>query len=259
MTKQAKPPGPWPGRFVWFDLMTRDAAAAEAFYTGLFGWRVEHQDMVGSTYRKVFAGPGPIGGIIEEAGIPHAHWMPYVAVEDVAAAVAKAAELGGSACVPPTAIPGTGTFAVLGDAEGAYFSVYRGNPEHSGADPDARVPGRVCWNELWSKDTGRALAFYRGMFGWQSEDMPMEPMGTYHMQKVGDAYAAGIMRNPAPDVPPRWNQYFAVVDLLASTDRAVELGGSRCAGPIPVPGMGHFTLVTDPTGAMLALFEALGG
>ena len=68
--------GPWPGRFVWHDLMTKDARKAEAFYTALFDWRIEERPMQGFTYRMIHCGPGPIGGIVEEPNIPMAHWMP---------------------------------------------------------------------------------------------------------------------------------------------------------------------------------------
>ncbi|MCU0313376.1 MAG: hypothetical protein MUC84_04860, partial [Solirubrobacteraceae bacterium] len=51
-----------------------------------------------------------------------AHWMVYVAVEDCDAACAQARELGGTVSVEPHDIP-VGRFAVLGDPQGAFFSV----------------------------------------------------------------------------------------------------------------------------------------
>ena len=115
------PQGPWTGRFVWHDLMTTDAATAQAFYGSLFDWQIQGVPMQGFTYRMITVGPGPIGGIVEEKNIPMSHWMPYLAVADVDAAAAKVGKLGGSVCVPPTDIPGTGRFAVVGDPQGAYF------------------------------------------------------------------------------------------------------------------------------------------
>ena len=177
--------GPWNGRFVWHDLMTKDGARAQTFYCSLFDWQVDEVPMQDCTYRRVIAGPGPIGGIVEEKNIPMAHWMPYVAVADVDAAAKKIAQLGGSVCVPPTDIPQTGRFAVVGDPQGAYFSIYKGLPTSQGADPDAPVPGRVCWNELYTSDDKAALKFYSTMFGWQDEPKDMGPMGTYHVQNLG--------------------------------------------------------------------------
>jgi predicted enzyme related to lactoylglutathione lyase len=56
-----------------------------------------------------------------------AHWMVYFAVDDVDAVAARAAELGGAVSVPPTDIV-PGRFAVLGDPQGAVFSVIRMDP-----------------------------------------------------------------------------------------------------------------------------------
>ena len=54
---------------------------------------------------------------------------------------------------------------------------------------------------------------------------------------------------------PCWATYFQVDQLGMSTQKALQLGGKRWAGPIDLPGIGTFTLITDPTGAMLALFQ----
>lgn len=118
-----------PGTLCWSELVTPDPDAAEVFYGGLLGW----------TFRPFVGGGGPagytvilreqqeVGGILPMKGkwwadVPP-HWMPYFLVGDADATAAKAAELGGGAAVPPTAIPGVGRFAVLRDATGAHFSV----------------------------------------------------------------------------------------------------------------------------------------
>jgi predicted enzyme related to lactoylglutathione lyase len=75
--------GPWPGRFVWHDLMTTDAEGSLAFYGKLFDWSVEAVPMMGTTYHMIHCGPGPIGGVMQEKNIPGSHWMPYLAVDDV--------------------------------------------------------------------------------------------------------------------------------------------------------------------------------
>ena len=50
------------------------------------------------------------------------HFMTYFRVEDCDASAAKAAELGGEVCVPPTEIP-PGKFSVINDPQGATFSI----------------------------------------------------------------------------------------------------------------------------------------
>ncbi|MFM1872580.1 MAG: hypothetical protein RL398_2002 [Planctomycetota bacterium] len=247
--------GPWPGRFVWHDLMTTDAAKSRAFYTGLFGWNLQDVPMGPFTYHMIHCGPGPIGGIVEEKNIPMSHWMPYLAVDDVDASANKVGELGGTVCVPPTDIPGTGRFAVVGDSTGAYFSLYKGNAESHGADPDAPVPGRVCWQETYSTDDEKAQAFYTGLVGWQGQPMDMGPAGIYRVQMVGDKQAGGMMKHPMPGMPSCWVVYFLVADLAASTGKAKELGGTAMMEMVPIPNLGHFSMLTDPTGALFALFQ----
>jgi hypothetical protein len=247
--------GPWPGRFIWHDLMTKDAKRAQAFYCALFGWQIQELPMQGCIYRMINVGPGPIGGIVEEANIPMAHWMPYIAVADVDAAAARIKSLGGSVCVGPMDIPGTGRFAVVGDPQGGYFSIYKGLAESPGADPDQPVPGRACWNELWTSDEAAALKFYGAMFGWKDAPKDMGPMGTYHVQMLGDKQAGGIMKCPQPGVPTCWCVYFFTMDLDGSTARAKELGATVVVPPSPIPDVGRFSLLTDPTGATFALFQ----
>lgn len=247
--------GPWNGRFVWHDLMTKDGAKAQAFYSALFGWQVQEIPMQGSIYRMIIAGPGPIGGIVEETNIPMAHWMPYLATADVDQAAAKCAQLGGSMCVPPTDLPGTGRFAVVGDPQGAYFSLYKGLPESQGADPDLPVPGRICWNELLTADAEAAQSFYAAMFGWDDEPKDMGPIGTYHIQTLQGKQAAGIMKNPQNGAPSCWLVYFLVPDLAEATAKAKGLGASAMMENTPIPDVGAFSLLSDPTGAVFALFQ----
>ena len=247
--------GPWPGRFVWHDLMTTDATASRAFYEGLFGWEIQAVPMQGFTYQMIHCGPGPIGGIVEEKAIPVSHWMPYLGVEDVDATAEKVKAAGGSICIPPTDIPQTGRFSVITDPNGAYLSVFQPLPESHGADPDAPVPGRVCWNEVYATDVDEAQAFYSEVFGWVPEKKDMGEAGMYHTQKLGDREAGGMMKIPMPGMPSCWAVYFLVDDLEASGAKAKELGAAATFEGAPIPGVGRFSMFTDPVGAMFSLFE----
>ena len=55
------------------------------------------------------------------------HWLPFVGVEDIAATVAQARELGGSVLVEPTDIPAMGAFAILQDPQGVVIAAFSGN------------------------------------------------------------------------------------------------------------------------------------
>jgi predicted enzyme related to lactoylglutathione lyase len=53
------------------------------------------------------------------------HWLPYVAVEDVDATIARARKLGGTIPLGPEDIPGIGRFGVLQDTTGAVVAIIR--------------------------------------------------------------------------------------------------------------------------------------
>lgn len=246
---------PWNGRFVWHDLMTKDGKKAADFYSALFGWQIEERDMQGCTYRMIIAGPGPIGGIVEEQNIPAAHWMPYIATPDVDKSAAQCKELGGTVCVGPMDIPNTGRFAVVGDPSGGYFSLFRGLPGSQGFDPDQPVAGRVCWNELLTTDFAAAQSFYSAMFGWTVDAKDMGEMGTYNCQVLGDKQAAGMMKHPQPGAPSMWLAYFLVPNLAQATEKAKSLQATPMMENVPIPEVGAFSMFVDPTGAVFALFE----
>lgn len=114
-----------PNTVCWNELATRDAAAAGVFYSALFGWQAEEMPMEGTSYTMFKNGEAQAAGMMqmtEEWGDIPSHWMMYLAVDDCDASAARAAELGGNVCVPPTDIP-VGRFAVLDDPQGGTFSI----------------------------------------------------------------------------------------------------------------------------------------
>jgi predicted enzyme related to lactoylglutathione lyase len=116
-----------PGTLTWIELMARDAAGSAQFYRDVFGWQARAMDTPSMPYTEFSVGGEPFGGMMEMAGdawpadLPP-HWMPYFEVADCDAAVRQVRALGGSVSVPPTDIQ-PGRFAVVGDPDGAYFSV----------------------------------------------------------------------------------------------------------------------------------------
>ncbi len=118
------------GMASWPELHTPDAAAAAAFYGGLFGWTTQPPAGLDTVqYAEWSNGKRPFGGLMpmkgpEWQGIPP-HWMIYVTVADCDERAAKVKELGGNVCVPPTDIPNVGRFAVVDDPQGATFSIVK--------------------------------------------------------------------------------------------------------------------------------------
>ena len=117
-----------PNSFCWNELATSDTTTAGDFYSTIFGWGKNVQQMGPMTYTSFMNGERPAGGMYqpppEMASVPP-HWLAYFAVDDTDATVAKAGELGGKTIAPPMDIPGTGRFAILQDPQGAVFGVIK--------------------------------------------------------------------------------------------------------------------------------------
>lgn len=250
---------PFPaGHWVRRDLMTTDATAAAAFYTALFGWRVETKSLGGFEVKTLVAGEDTLGAIISLGDAPMAsHWMPYLAVNDIAATCARAKAAGGAVCQDPFVIPGFGRFAIIEDPRGGYSSpVQLEAPE---AVPDRAIPpvGRFCWQQLLAGDAEAVLPFYAETFGWQTAKLPMpgHPVWTV---SAGERAVGTIMQKPSDadrSVRDHWLGYVAVADCAASHAEAEALGAKTHVPPTPMPGAGIYAVIADPTGAEIALWE----
>jgi predicted enzyme related to lactoylglutathione lyase len=108
--------------------------------------------------------------------------------------------------------------------------------------------------ELMSTDVGKAKSFYGKMFDWKLEDVPLGD-STYTMIKVGEGTGGGLMKNPIPGAPSTWVAYVEVENLKNAVEKSKSLGGTVMKDKTDVMGMGSFAIISDPTGAMLGLWE----
>nr|WP_241999347.1 MULTISPECIES: VOC family protein [Kribbella] len=89
-----------------------------SFYSELFGWQLQP---AGPEYSLVPAGEDGVGiggGLLQTVGEMPPYVTVYVAVDDLAAMLGRAGELGGKTVVEPTTIPGVGQFAMFADPDG---------------------------------------------------------------------------------------------------------------------------------------------
>ena len=125
----AAPPPPKPGSFVWHELMTGDTNRAKDFYSRLFGWKMQDDEMMpGFIYTMISNKGEMLGGmmaITPEQGDTPPHWMIYISVRDVDATAQQCEEAGGEIVVPAHDIP-VGRWALLQDPTGAKFAIYKG-------------------------------------------------------------------------------------------------------------------------------------
>jgi predicted enzyme related to lactoylglutathione lyase len=107
--------------------------------------------------------------------------------------------------------------------------------------------------ELATSDLAKAKEFYGKLFNWTFTDNDMGGGMIYSMFKPDDGPGGGVYA--MPDAPPAWLAYVGVDDINAATTKAKSLGATVIRGPMEVPGHGWMTILTDPTGAAVALWQ----
>jgi uncharacterized protein len=250
------------GRLLWYELMTSDLQAAEAFYTNVVGWTITPFDGGPGPYPMwTRAGNIPIGGAmtlpdeLKKHGVPP-HWAFYVGAAPTLEAVREDAErLGGQAVSPVVEVPNIGRMQALKDPQGATFEIYEPvtPPPREEAQPEV---GDASWIELYTTDSPAAMRFYHDLLGWQkTEAMEMGPMGTYQMfgRHLG---SFGGMMNKTPEMaqmPTAWMIYFRVPDVHSASERVKSGGGQVLNGPMEVPGGDWIAQCADPQGAAFGL------
>jgi len=115
------------------------------------------------------------------------------------------------------------------------------------------TPGTFSWADLVTSDADAAKAFYTAIFGWEYDDLPVGEGQVYSMCKR-DGKVVGALGGG--DQPPHWNTYVSVADVDASTAKAKELGGNVIAEPFDVMDAGRMSVVGDPTGGIVSLWQA---
>ena len=108
------------GSIHWSELVSADVEASKAFFTNIAGWSINEMPMPEGVYNVCMLGETPVAGIMgtEQIEADHpvpAHWMTYIAVEDVDASVTRVAGLGGEVIRPAFDVPGVGRIAIVKD------------------------------------------------------------------------------------------------------------------------------------------------
>ena len=113
---------------VWFEIPADNVERAKSFYGQLFGWKIEkfpgpmeywHVDTGGSD-------DSPDGGMMKRQQ-PQQGITSYISVPSVDQFATKVQKLGGKICMPKTAVPQMGYFAVCQDPENNTFALWEMN------------------------------------------------------------------------------------------------------------------------------------
>jgi predicted enzyme related to lactoylglutathione lyase len=248
-------------RFIWYELMTSDPPAAEAFYRAVVGWNMADAGQPDMRYTVLSAGDRGMGGIAAlpaEACAAGARpgWLGYVGVPDTDGAAKRIAEAGGAILRAPENIPNVGRFAVVADPGGAAFLLLTPLPREDAPPPaEPTAPGLVSWHELYAGNGQEAgFRFYAGQFGWETlELMDMGATGKYRIFGAGGVPMGGMMDKPADTPASAWAFYVNVDGIDAAIARIQRSGGQVLMGPHEVPGGSWIVQALDPQGANFAL------
>jgi predicted enzyme related to lactoylglutathione lyase len=121
---------PVAANIVWFEIPADNVERARTFYSALFGWKIKQFPGM-PDYWHIDTGGGddtPDGGLMKRRH-PHQLITSYVSVASVDKSAAKVEKLGGKICVPKTAVPQMGYFAVCQDEENNTFALWERNEE----------------------------------------------------------------------------------------------------------------------------------
>jgi predicted enzyme related to lactoylglutathione lyase len=253
------------------DTLTADVDAAKSFYGGIFGWD--------------FGGPGPMPGDPpgeyyvarvdgdDVAGVGTAPagssdtippvWNTHVSVDSADEAAARAKAAGGTVLVEPFDAAPAGRLAVIADPAGAVLCVWEAGVR-AGA---ARVNEASAWamSLLTTPDPDGARAFYRELFGWETEEfgpsiwlfrLPGYVGGEPSQPVPRDVVAAMTTADPNAGMPPAWSVDFWIADADAAAAATPELGGQVIAEPFQDANFRRAVLAA-PDGATFAVSQLL--
>lgn len=264
-----------PGVPCWVETRQPDPKAAVVFYTELFGWEVEETtqaDEPGNYFvcrlrgREVAA----IGSQPAESAPSAPVWTTYIWVESALDTATRVTGAGGSLVMEPFDSPDAGRMAVVADPAGAAFGVWQ-----PGARKGAQLvnePGAWSWSQLNTRETEGSKAFYRAVFGWETDsfgsgegEITMWRVPGYLGGEPGQPVSRDVVAGMAPmrseqfpdDVPPHWSIDFWVDDSDAIARGAEALGGKVVAPPFDTP-ISRTAVLADPHGASFSVTKVPG-
>ena len=253
-----------PCKFIWYELMTTDREAAEAFYADIIGWRITDSGQPGMRYDILNVGDRGVGGVLEltdemKAGGARPGWIGYIQTPDTDQTAKDISAAGGSVHKQPDDIPNVGRFAMVADPGGAPFYLLTPTARDDVPPPaDTTATGVVSWHELVSSaGEAKAFAFYSELFGWETmQEMDMGPMGKYRIFGTEGVQLGGMMDKPENVPVSSWTFYINVDGIDSATERVKAKGGQVIMGPMEVPGGSWIIQGIDPQGAHFALVSA---
>jgi hypothetical protein len=119
-------------------------------------------------------------------------------------------------------------------------------------------PGKIVWMDLVTSDVRAAAKFYRDIFNWQFK---FSGNDSYAYATLNGKPVASIAAydEDVESGEGLWIASISVEDVDAAARRVKNQGGSIIEAPEDLPGRGRYTVIKDPTGAVVMLLRASGG
>lgn len=242
------------GTFSWADFFSKDVTASTKFLESLFSWTSATMPTEpGKPDYTMFS----LNGKYTAGGSPTfdpkmpSFWNNYITVDNVDEMMAKAEKLGAKITMPAMDVLDAGRMGTIEDPTGAHVSLWQ--PKKYIGAGIVNTAGAMSWNELYTKDLGRAKQFFSDLFGWTYE--VDEKNGDYTTIRNNGRMNGGMMQitNEMMGMLPMWVVYFTVKNIADSVEKVKELGGQvHMQKDISV---GKIAMVADPAGASFMLLE----
>jgi uncharacterized protein len=246
----------------WTDLAASEVPAAAEFYGAVFGWQFQSAgpDAGGYGFFTLRGATVAAVGPLPQEGA-HPTWTVYFQTSDADATAEAVQKAGGTVRAAPMDVFTAGRMAAFTDPTGGEFAVWQPG-ETKGLDA-VTDENTLCWTELYTTDAAAATGFYRDVFDWQTQDVPLGS-GTYTVvtPAAGGEQAAhgGVMQllpeNLDRGASSEWHPYFEVADCDATVAVATSRGATVMIPPTEAEGVGRFAMLADPQGAVLAVITS---
>jgi uncharacterized protein len=235
----------------WIDLATSDVDKAKDFYGTVFGWTFESAGPKYGGYINASKDGQPVAGLMyndPKWNSPDG-WTTYLHTADINATIAEATKAGATTCVAPMEVKDKGHMAMLTDPTGAFVGLWQ-PIGHQGFNV-INEAGAPVYHQLTTRDYGKALDFYREVFGWQTETVSDTDEFRYSTAVFDGQALLGVMdgtQDLCVGAPSNWFFFLGSEDVDKTVQLVKDNGGTVIRDAEDTP-YGRLAAVADPTGA----------